>query len=454
VSGWSQCVRVPQDEETIEKAVEGAAAHAHILLSPGVHVLSSTLVVDKCLQFIGAVGREGRPLSIIRHTTTVLRVEKKAPSSSTDRKGSTQESSSSGGGQGAVCVGLLGVGLWCHASDSGAVRRAAVSVEEGAALQLRHCNVKCVSGRYSSGVLVAVGGRAALHSTTVSGCSGSGVIVFGKALLRRCTVSDNAFNGVEVQKGAECAVEGCVVAGNGYGTNGSDLGSGVTVYGEGSLAWLKKSTVQSNKGGGVLVHSGSRGILQACEVSMNHSGYEFGDLDVDSGSEVVCDHCVFQGNGEHGQQQYRVVAVQAATLTLRYCDVSCGCLSFGTGVEVQNGGHVRLAHTAIHGCSGSGVLMRDLNTSATILRSRLFENALHGIEMQAGTVVVRESAVEHNRVHDLYASETNGACTLTIDHASSLSKPLFQKSKVREEEAGREEAGKLVAQDNDDLLLV
>ena len=45
-----------------------------------------------------------------------------------------------------------------------------------------------------------------------------------------------------------------MVAGNGYGTNGSDLGSGVTVYGEGSLAWLKKSTVQSNKGGGVLVH--------------------------------------------------------------------------------------------------------------------------------------------------------------------------------------------------------
>jgi hypothetical protein len=56
----------------------------------------------------------------------------------------------------------------------------------------------------------------------------------------------------------------------------------------------------------VVIISGSRGLLQRCDVSMNHSGYEFGDLDVDSGSQVVADHCYLKGNGQHGQQQYRV----------------------------------------------------------------------------------------------------------------------------------------------------
>jgi hypothetical protein len=42
------------------------------------------------------------------------------------------------------------------------------------------------------------------------------------------------------------------------------------------------------------------------QLSMNHAGHEFGDLDVDTDSNVVLEHCLLKGNGEHGREQYSV----------------------------------------------------------------------------------------------------------------------------------------------------
>ena len=78
------------------------------------------------------------------------------------------------------------------------------------------------------------------------------------------------------------------------------------------------------------------------------------------------------GNGEHGREQYRVLAVQQrASLTLRHCEVRCEASSFGTGIEVQRGGMLRVSHSTIHGCSGSGVLLRDEDTVARLEHSRV-----------------------------------------------------------------------------------
>jgi hypothetical protein len=137
-------------------------------------------------------------------------------------------------------------------------------------------------------------------------------------------------------------------------------------------AWLSHCCVHSNKGGGVLIHSRAQGVLRHSQINMNHAGFEFGDVDVDSDSEAVLEHCELVGNGEHGREQYRVLAVQQrASLTLRHCEVRCEASSFGTGIEVQRGGMLRVSHSTIHGCSGSGVLLRDEDTVARLEHSRV-----------------------------------------------------------------------------------
>ena len=176
------------------------------------------------------------------------------------------------------------MGLWCHANDH--LRRATVTVDAGGALHARHVQVKCVSGRYSSGIQVHKNGELLLHDSAVTCCTGSGIIVFGRGRIVQSTLSDNSFNGLEVQKGASCVLRSCHIHGNGYSNNDDDLGSGVTVYGAQSMAWLSHCCVHSNKGGGVLIHSEAQGVLRHSTVNMNHAGFEFADVDVDSDSEV------------------------------------------------------------------------------------------------------------------------------------------------------------------------
>ena len=163
---------MPGDRATLLEAVRDAKPGAHILLGAGMHKLSETLVVAKKLQILGRVNAQGLATAIIKHTQAVLRV-------------------ASGG-----YVGLLGVGLWCHASDS--QRRATVTVNKGGRLRAEHVQVKCISGRYSSGLQVHAGGSLLLAEAQVAGCTGSGVIVFGTGRILNSSLADNSFNGLEV----------------------------------------------------------------------------------------------------------------------------------------------------------------------------------------------------------------------------------------------------------------
>ena len=364
---WENAVHVPSEEyATVKDAAEAAPPGAHVLIAAGMHLLPETLVIDKRLHLLGEASADGSPLAVMKghnlqgqgqHNNSVIRVAY--------------------GGH----AGLCGIAVWCHASDT--LRRASMTVDAGGHLHARQVEVKCVSGRYSSGVQVHRDGHLLMHTCSVRCCTGSGIIIFGSGTLQGTTLCDNSFNGVEVQKGARGSLTDCHIHSNGYSNNDDDLGSGVTVYGEGSEANLRRCVVHSNKGGGVLIHSGAKGALQHCQVSMNHAGFEFGDVDVDTSSEAVLDHCEIKGNGEHGREQYRVLAVQQqAKLTLRNCTVRCQASSFGTGIEVQRGASLDISHCKIHGCTGSGVLLRDQDTKATIHHSVLEDNDLHGLEVQ------------------------------------------------------------------------
>ena len=123
-----------------------------------------------------------------------------------------------------------------------------------------------------------------------------------------------------------------------------------------------------------------------------------------------------------------------------------------TGIEVQRGASLRLEESRVHGCTGSGVLLRDEDTSCTLDRCSLVGNALHGLEVQAGSVLVRDSELTGNRVHDLYVSETNGAASRVLERTlapkvyDKRSQPAQgQPAAVRpgssEEQGGSEPAG-------------
>ena len=208
---WSWCVavHVPRDEPTVAGAVEACPPGGHVVLAPGMHVLTEPLHVTKRVQIIGTLNHLGRATSVIKHTESVLKVE--------------------AGGQ----LGLFGLGLWCHANDH--LRRATITVDAGGRLHARHVQVKCVSGRYSSGIQVHKGGELLLHDSSVTCCTGSGIIIFGRGRIANSVLSDNSFNGLEVQKGASSVLSGCHIHGNGYSNNDDDLGSGVTVYGASSV---------------------------------------------------------------------------------------------------------------------------------------------------------------------------------------------------------------------------
>lgn len=53
---------------------------------------------------------------------------------------------------------------------------------------------------------------------------------------------------------------------------------------------------------------------------MNHAGHEFGDLDVDTDSDVVLEYCLLKGNGQHGREQYSVSACDSLSYhILTFC---------------------------------------------------------------------------------------------------------------------------------------
>jgi len=405
---WENAVQVPSEEyATVQDAAGAAPPGAHVLVAAGMHVVPQTLVINKRLQLLGEASADGSPLTTIKgqnlqQNHSVVRAAH--------------------GGR----VGLCGIAVWCYASDS--LRRSSVSVDAGGHLYARQVGVKCVSGRYSAGVQVHEGGHLLMHTCSVRCCTGSGVIIFGSGTLQGTTLCDNWFNGVEIQKrgsGGRGSLTDCHIHSNGYSSNEDDLGSGVTVFGEGCEANLRRCAVHSNKGGGVLVHSGAKGALQNCQITMNHAGFEFGDVDVDTSSEVVLDECECRGNGEHGREQYRVLAVQdQSKLTLRACTVRCQAGAFGTGIEVQRGASLDVSHSKIHGCTGSGMLLRDEDTKATIHHSILEDNDLHGLEVQAGSITVdAQTHVANNKVHNIYISGTNGECQTNIDFEGA---PIFR----------------------------
>jgi len=386
---WEVAIHVPRDRPSVGTALRDAPPGAHIILSAGMHVMTETVMVDKHVNIVGQMNSWGKPLSVLKHNQSLIRV-----------------------GRGGV-LGLCGVAVWCHASDQ--QRRATITIESEGCLHTKQVEIKCISGRYSSGVQVYKGGNLLMQHSAVRCCTGSGVIIFGKGLIHDSILADNSFNGVEVQKGAVGQLLDCHIHSNGYSNNEDDLGSGVTVYGEHSSACLERCCVHSNKGGGVLIHSNATGELYDSEISMNHAGFEFGDVDVDTNSEARLVRCRLVGNGEHGREQYRVLAVQqGARLHLSECDIQCSASAFGTGIEVQRAANVDMDRCSIHGCTGSGVLLRDPDTSARIAHSRLFDNDLHGLEVQAGTIYVLDSQIEENRVHDVYISETNGECSANL----------------------------------------
>lgn len=55
---------------------------------------------------------------------------------------------------------------------------------------------------------------------------------------------------------------------------------------------------------------------------------------------------------------------------MRHCYISCEPISFGTGIDVQNGAEIRLEKCHIYKCSGSGVLLRDANVTVYITQSK------------------------------------------------------------------------------------
>ena len=185
-------------------------------------------------------------------------------------------------------AGLCGIAVWCHASDT--LRRASMTVDAGGHLHARQVEDKCECGLYSSGVQVHRDGHLLMHTCSVRCCTGesgaaldtvhtppplphhcirvllclsnsslhhltaqpdhhlarhhtstgSGIIIFGSGTLQDTTLCDNSFNGVEVQKGARGSLIDCHIHSNGYSNNDDDLGSGVTVYGDGSEANLRR----------------------------------------------------------------------------------------------------------------------------------------------------------------------------------------------------------------------
>ena len=238
---------------TIGEAIAAAPAGALVVVRSGTY--REALVIDKAVEVVG----EGPRGAVVVESTDAhaieLRAERAAIRNLTIRAGGT------GQGWGAVMVrrgrpviegcdltSSVGAGMYVVGADSDPVVRA--------------CTFADGKG---TGIFFLENGRGTFERCTVTGNAYAGIQVKqgGDPVVRECTFADGKGNGIYVLENGRGTFEGCTVTGNAY--------PGIVVQ-QGGDPVVRECTIARNRNHGVAVWATGRGTVTGCTLSGNVPG--------------------------------------------------------------------------------------------------------------------------------------------------------------------------------------
>ncbi|QKW13594.1 right-handed parallel beta-helix repeat-containing protein [Verrucosispora sp. NA02020] len=285
--------------------------------------------------------------------------------------------------------------------DISAVDGPAVAVEQDGAVRVERCVVHDSPG---SGLIVT-GGRPVLDDCEFRDLGGHGVVVSGDAdpTARRCTVTATAGHGVIVLENATGALLDCRISATraaAFAVTGSaaprveggriEGGTGIAVLLDGPVGGAFTGVSVDGGRTGFLVRAGADPVLTDATVR-DCTGHAVESVDGGRGT-------VQGGTFTGGTATVRVAADGALTLTdcrirgggvgllvdeggsvtATSCDVG---ETGGSGAEVGSGARLRLAHTRVHGCAGSGIRFAGRSVGR-LDRCEIFDNAGDGVVVE------------------------------------------------------------------------
>jgi parallel beta-helix repeat protein len=219
------------DTQTISKALQFAQDGDTILLSPGIY--RERVILDKAVTLIASTPAAASSPQSAENLVEII-WETDQPYEST-----------------IVCTvdgaSLKGPITIKHNSYSIANNYAVQLINCGSGTVLEGCTISSETG---SGIGIE-GGNPQILNCTIKNCARSGIMVFsdldgtsGTPKIERCTIENNTQHGVLVREGAEPAVNGNTIQGNG--------GYGLAL--QGCAGEYKENVIKNNKKGAVAVH--------------------------------------------------------------------------------------------------------------------------------------------------------------------------------------------------------
>jgi hypothetical protein len=272
--------------DSIGDALRRARSGAIIRVSPGSY--PERLEARKDVTLLAAGGDDARPI-IVAGTGSCLVVRGAAAYVG----GFVLRSDADEG-----CVDVASGELTLESSEITARRGAAVSVRDGAKLEMTG-SVVTTSG--ASAIVVSAGASAVIAGTNVREARGSGIVARGgaKIRLRDVAIDGAAQSGLLVDEGAAATLERVKIAGAGY--------SGIELRGGARLA-VADGSVERAGGAGFFIAEGAHATLQGMRVA----GSRLSGVFAAPGTDVQIVGAEIDDNGEHG-----LVVMNLASVTLR-----------------------------------------------------------------------------------------------------------------------------------------
>jgi parallel beta-helix repeat protein len=278
----------------------------------------------------------------------------------------------------------------------------AVEVREGSPL-VRGLTLRVVAndagGRADVPALLVTGGSPVVNGCDVSSATGDGIVVRGAGaapLIRECVIHDARDYGVWVHTDGRGTFERCTVTGNAY--------AGIEVK-QGGDPVVRGCTIADGKTNGIYVLENGRGTFEGCTVTGNAKA----GIAVQQGGDPVVRECTFADGKDAG-----IVVHENGRGTFEGCTVTGNAKA---GIGVTQGGDPVVRGCTIADGKANGIFVWE-NGRGTFERCTVTGNAYAGIEVkQGGDPVVRECTIARNRNHGVAVWATGRGtvtgCTLS-----------------------------------------
>lgn len=222
-------------------------------------------------------------------------------------------------------------------------------------------------------------------------------------IFRKCEINYQKGYGVLVEdNGEKTMLENCSVFGDRSMEHNSKPGDSVSLgveIGKNSHISISGGQIYGSRGNGVFIHDDGMATIQGCKIFENAlAGVKIQQKD----SEISIQSCeIYNGSGSG----ILILGKGEGKTTIENCHISGNAHA---GIEIRHDGNHEIRRCNIYKGKGWGILCCG-NGKITIEKCTIYENAYHGVEIKSGSILLKETWIDHNAYYGITVEEQGKA---------------------------------------------